>query len=243
MVLVGGKKVAQEGKLLVEIPEFPAATLQDWRPERLPKLPVKAVDFDIKVDAQNQSSGTDKQMVEIPCIRMINKTITKANTVVLPVHNGLVDISPQPGLLKISLWSAPKGGWLTGLLAGFGAVVGGIAGSMAHELHSPMVVGRSEEDMALAANRMLQIGGGVVIVNHGKVIGEVALTVGGLLSNAGVGEVARGWNELNHYLQEQGCPWDDPLFGLGFLSFTGLPYVRITPTGIVDIRNKAIIFP
>jgi len=50
-------------------------------------------------------------------------------------------------------------------------------------------------------------------------------------------------SKLNKFSQEKGCPWDDPIFGLCFLAFTGLPYVRITPKGIIDIRKKKVIFP
>jgi adenine deaminase len=234
LVLVDGKIVAQDGIILVDLPQFPSTSILDWRQLRIPRVPVRNSDFNLQVEQQANQ--------QIPCIHMVNKTITKEGSVTLPVHNGLADISPIPGLLKISLWSAHKNGWMTGLLTGFGAVIGGIASSLAHELHAPMVVGCNEEDMALAANRMLAIGGGVVIVHHGQVVGELPLVVGGTLSNASVREVAEGWNKLNHYLQEHGCPWDDPLFGLGFLSFTGLPYVRITPSGIVDLRKKKLIF-
>ncbi|MHB1406483.1 MAG: adenine deaminase C-terminal domain-containing protein [Desulfitobacteriaceae bacterium] len=231
-VWVGGKAVAENGKLLIDIPRFPAADLAAWRTGRVPQSPVRAENFQIKRDMVEN--------IEVPCMHMVNKTITKTLMRTLSVTNGLIDL-PQD-LMKISLWSPQTKSWVTGFLSGFGARMGGYASSVAHETHMPMVVGSNDEDMALAANRMLEIGGGIVIVEAGQVMGEIPMATGGILSNASLRETAAGWAKLNHYLQETGCPFDDPLFGLGFLSFTGLPYVRITPSGIVDIRNKELVF-
>jgi len=233
-VWVGGKVVANKGVLVTEIPMFPEVRLQEWRDGRIPRTPVKPEDFSIK------SPGVT---VEIPSIKMMNKTITKSVKLNLPVKNGELDIHGSPDLLKLSLWSADKNRWMTGLLTGFGARVGGIVSSVAHETHSPMAVGNNEKDMALAANRMLELGGGIVIVDAGQLVGELPMKSGGILSNADLNEIALGMSKLNAFLQDKGCPWDDPIFGLGFLAFTGLPYVRITPKGIVDIRQKKVIFP
>jgi len=233
-VWVGGKVVAQKGVLKTEISKFPEVRLQDWRDERIPRTPVQPEDFAIK---------SAEVMVEIPCIKMVNKTITKPVNLIIPVKNGQIDIQGSPDLLKISLWSAVRDSWVTGLLTGFGAEVGGIASSIAHETHSPMTVGNNERDMALAANRMLELGGGIVIFEAGQLVGELPMKNGGILSSADLEEIAQGMTELNTFLQEKGCPWDDPIFGMCFLAFTGLPYVRITPRGIIDIRQKKVIFP
>lgn len=233
-VWVGGKKVAHKGKLITELPMFPEVRLQDWREGRIPRTPVKPEDFSIK------SAG---DTVEIPSIKMISKTITKPVNLNLPVKNGQIDIMGSPDLLRISMWSAVNNSWLTGLLTGFGAVVGGIVSSIAHETHSPMAVGNNEQDMALAANRMLALGGGIVIFEAGQLVAELPMKIGGILSDADLEELAQGMSKLNAFLQEKGCPWDDPIFGLNFLGFTGLPYVRITPRGIVDIKLKQLIFP
>lgn len=231
-VWVGGKLAAADRKLLVDFPQFPATELAAWRKGRIPKSPVQAADFQIKRDAA--------ESIEVPCMHMVKKTITKTVMRTLTVTNGVIELPAD--LLKISMWSPQAQTWITGFLSGFGANIGGYASSIAHETHMPMVIGSKEEDMALAANRMLEISGGIVLVETGQVIAEIPMLTGGILSNASLRETAAGWAKLNNYLQEKGCPFDDPLFGLGFLSFTGLPYVRITPSGLVDIRNKEVIF-
>lgn len=232
-VWVGGKVVAHQGELTVDIPKFPEVGLQEWRKGRAPRIPVRAEDFFI------QSTGT---AAEIPVIKMVNKTITKPVNITLPLKNGHIDIQGNPDLLKIAMWSPERNAWVTGILTGFGAAVGGVACSIAFDTHYPIVMGNNEQDMAQAANRMLELGGGIVIFDAGQLVGEMAMKTGGIFSNADLEEIAQGMTQLNTYLQGKGCPWDDPLSGMYFLGFTGLPYVRITQKGIVDISQKKVIF-
>ena len=234
LVLIGGKTVAQQGRLLAVFPDFPEVSQLEWRPGRKPDRPARADDFEIISESAHP---------EIPCMHMINKTITKVMVKPLQVCDGRIDISSDPELLKVSIWSESNRGWVTAVLSGFGAKVGAIASTICHETHNALVVGRCDRDMAMAVNRMLEIGGGIVVVQEGRIICELPLTVGGMISTASFEDVARGYCEINDYLWETGCPWDDPILSLSFLSFSGLPYVRITPKGIVDVLKKEIIFP
>jgi adenine deaminase len=54
--------------------------------------------------------------------------------------------------------------------------------TVGHDSHNICVVGVSEDDMAMAANRLGEIKGGFVVVEDGKVTGEIALPVAGLMS-------------------------------------------------------------
>jgi adenine deaminase len=42
---------------------------------------------------------------------------------------------------------------------------------------------------------------------------------------------------INRYLSARGCPWDDPFFGMNFLTFTGLPFVRLTASGLFEAKR------
>lgn len=63
------------------------------------------------------------------------------------------------------------------------------------------------------------------------------------MSSAPLPQVAEEMLSLNDYLQARGCPWDDPFFGLNFLTFTGLPYLRLTPSGLLDSKRGLIGYP
>ena len=58
-------------------------------------------------------------------------------------------------------------------------------------------MGDSFEDMALAVNRCVELGGGQVIVRSGKVAAEVAYPICGLLSDLPLDELAEKKKELN----------------------------------------------
>ena len=234
VVWVGGRVVAKAGKLLVDIPGFPAVSPKDWRSARIPKLPVLPDDFAMPCNSSEEA--------EITCIRMVNKTIAKPTAITVPVNSGLLDPARKTGLLKLAMWSDIQNRWVCAILDGFGARVGGLASSRAHDTHCPLVTGSNDQDMALAVNRMMEMGGGFVLVEGGVIRAELPMAVGGVLSADSLGELAGRWRTINQLLRNDGCPWDDPLFGFSFLGFAGLPYVRITPSGVVDMRKKEIIF-
>ena len=87
-----------------------------------------------------------------------------------------------------------------GLVSGFGFNLPcAIASTVAHDCHQMIVVGTDEKDMALAANKLAEVGGGQVVVKNGQVIGLVELAIGGLMSTetaeivAAKGKYDSGW--------------------------------------------------
>ena len=80
-------------------------------------------------------------------------------------------------------------------------------------------------------------------MESGAVFMEVPLECGGLLSTAPLETVAAQMSALNAYLRERGCPWDDPFFGMNFLTFTGLPFIRLTASGLLDAKTGLLGYP
>jgi len=185
---------------------------------------------------------------------MVNKTITRPVRLRVSLREGFLESrealcleGPGEGgpvsVIYLSMWSHIRQRWLTVVLSGFGAEVGGLATSVVHETHAPLVLGSDPSDMALAVNQVFAQGGGVTLVEAGRVRQRVVLDGGGLLSSGALEQVAGEMQQLNDYLRERGCPWDDPFFGLNFLSFTGLPYVRLTPSGLLDSKRGLVGYP
>lgn len=234
-VMAGGRWVAREGRLTVELDDrWPPVPLGDWPAHRRPAGEISPRLFRIPIE------GGDGEAT-LPAIAIVDKTITRLVEVRVPVAGG--EVRPDGAVLKISTLRKDGQGFVTGLLAGLGARVGGLATTFAHDHHRPMVLGVSDEDMALALRRLLEIGGGFVIAEGGEVVRELPLEVGGILPGATLEEAARQVERFNSYLQERGCPLDDPIFTIGFLSFAGLPYARITPSGVLEVIRRRIVFP
>jgi len=236
IIIADGRVVVREGELTFDPPPLPASAIQiPWLPHRI--LPVSLSPADFTVEA---ASATGQ--VTVPAIAIVNKTITQRQDVTLPVRDGQICLPADQDILKISLLNKDNSGFVTAFLTGFGARVGGLAASVAHELHKPMVIGCREEDMVAALRRMKELGGGMVLMQEGQVRAEIPLPVGGLMSAGALADVATQMEAMKAILRDMGCPLEDPVFTLGFLSFSALPWIRLTPSGLLDVRKREILW-
>ena len=71
-----------------------------------------------------------------------------------------------------------------------------IATSVSHDLHDITVMGSSDEAMATAVNRVVEIKGGIVLVNKGKVTAEMRLEIGGLMTCRPIEDAAASMENL-----------------------------------------------
>src|SRR5215468_11635084 len=85
---------------------------------------------------------------------------------------------------------------IPGFVRGFGLRAGALASSVGHDSHNLCVVGAADADMAVAANRLIALGGGFVAVRDRAVVAELALTVAGLVSLRSFEDVAHDLERL-----------------------------------------------
>jgi len=71
-----------------------------------------------------------------------------------------------------------------------------VATSVSHDLHNITVIGSSDEAMALAVNRVAELQGGIVLVDRGKITGEMRLEVGGLMTSRPIEAAAASLEDL-----------------------------------------------
>ncbi len=127
-----------------------------------------------------------------------------------------------------------------GYVRGFGLNRGAIASTVAHDAHNCMVVGEAgpagPAEMAVAIARLAELGGGQVAVLNGRVIAEVALPIGGLMSDRPAAAVAAVVEHLEHVAAaELGVTIGAPFMHLSFLGLSVIPELRITDRGLVDV--------
>ncbi len=228
LVLAKGRVVARDGELVVPSLPRPDPDL-GARPFRLPLL--TADDFLIPAAAPG---------APVPVIRIVNQTVTDLEEMVVPARDGF--FRPAGPVMAVALFSRDgtrRGrGFVTGLADG----LGGLASSVAHETHGLLVVGHDPGDMAAAAGEVIAMGGGVVLVEGGDVRARLPLTLGGICSTASVPELAGQVAAFNQALADRGCPTEYPLWTLGFLSFTSVLRLRITYSGLYDVKTRRIVF-
>jgi adenine deaminase len=148
-----------------------------------------------------------------------------------------VTADPGRDLAKVAVIERHRGTGRTGLglVTGFGLQRGAMASTIAHDAHNLVVVGMDDADMAAAANRLAEIGGGQVAVVDGRVVAEVPCPIGGLLSDLPAEQVAAAAQTLDDAAgRELGATLPAPVMTMSFLALSVIPELRITDHGLVD---------
>jgi adenine deaminase len=119
--------------------------------------------------------------------------------------------------------------------------VGGVATTLNFDENNLVVVGARAEDMALAANRVVAMGGGIAIADGGEVCLELAMPLAGVMSLSPLEEVAYRLSRMNEYLRGRGCALGKPLNALLFITFVTLPELRLSVKGLVDVKRRRLV--
>lgn len=122
-----------------------------------------------------------------------------------------------------------------GLVRGFGLGSGAIASSVAHDSHNIIAVGTSESDLYRSVTTLRDMGGGLVVVRGNKVLAQVNLPIGGLMSQDPPEELVRRLSEANRAAASLGCSVEDPFMVLSFLALPVIPALKLTDMGLVDV--------
>lgn len=128
-------------------------------------------------------------------------------------------------------------------MGGFHMTSGAIASSVGHDNHNVIVMGTNFEDMAVAVNHLIEIGGGQCLVDGGQVIECVAYPVCGLLSDLSCEELAAEKNKLNAACAERGCIIPIPFMFLSFICLAALPALAITDHGFINVMTLQVEDP
>ena len=227
-VIANGKVVAKDGKLIVdikrkEVPEWATKTMNVKRkltPEDFViKAPIKEGTVKAHVVQVIEAKVTTKHLIEeIPVVNYELKPRVEddiAKAAVIERHHGSGDIG-------------------IGLVKGFGFKEGAIASTVAHDSHNLLVAGVNEGDMAFAANKLIDVGGGMVVVRNQEILGLVELPVAGLMSTEDAETVSEKVRKLAEGWRQIGRKMVSPFMTMALLSLSVLPELRITDQGIID---------
>jgi adenine deaminase len=171
------------------------------------------------------------------------KIITEHRRYQLPNSGNQATVDLVNDILKITVIErhGKNGNMATGFVQGFGLKKGAIASTVGHDSHNICVVGASDEDMALAANRLSVIKGGFVVVEDGKVTGEIALPVAGLMSLEPYEGVRDTLHQLRQAAYALGSTLEEPFLQLAFLPLPVIPHLKISDKGLVDVDRFELI--
>jgi adenine deaminase len=126
-------------------------------------------------------------------------------------------------------------------VTGFGLKTGAIASSVGHDSHNITVVGVSDDDMALAVNRIRQLRGGFVVAQDGKITAELALPIAGLMSLEPFESVAHQLHILRDAARALGCVLPEPFLQVSFLALPVIPHLKMTDRGLFDVDKFGFV--
>lgn len=125
-----------------------------------------------------------------------------------------------------------------GFITGIGLKGGALAASVSHDSHNLIVIGTNDSDMAFAADRIREIGGGSVFVKDEKIIGEVKLPVAGLMSTESAEKIANDNKILRQKVEEIGINANiEPFMNMAFVSLPVIPKLKMSTTGLVNVEK------
>lgn len=129
-----------------------------------------------------------------------------------------------------------------GFIGGYGLKKGAVATSVAHDSHNLIVIGTNDNDMVLAANTVIRNKGGLAVAVDGRVAGELALPIGGIMTRASVHEVEEQLENLKQKTLELGIGADiDAFMTLAFVSLPVIPKLRINTYGVIDVERQEVV--
>ncbi|MCB2190998.1 MAG: amidohydrolase family protein [Deltaproteobacteria bacterium] len=230
-VWLEGRQVAESGKLTVPAPAFA------YPPEAMQTMqcpPLKPSDFAV-------SAQGDKAVVRV--VEAKDATITQEGEATLSIVEGNVRPDPDQGIVKIAQINrqSPELKMAVGFARGWGLSQGALASTVIWDTTNIFVAGASEQEMAVAAEAVRAMGGGWAVARGEEVVASLPLPVAGIICTLPFPEIQRTAETCREALKEMGCPLPRPFLTAQTFCFTGLPFIRLTDKGLVDIRKRQFV--
>ena len=225
------EKVFKKGELMVEngvVRDFPAPAIEPYLVERAHST--------FHVGTLTAGDFTERRPRGI--IAMVNGEITTEDA----GYSDRIDV--EYDVLKIAVVERHKNTHHIGIgfLQGYGLKSGAVATSISHDSHNIIVVGTSEADMAAAANRVAELGGGIVVWDGGAPIAEVPLAIAGIMSDEPLVEVNEKLEDAKEKAFALGVSRGiDPFMTLSFMALPVIPTLRITTRGVFDVSQQTYV--
>jgi adenine deaminase len=227
-----GVKLAEHNALLAYIPAYEYPQMAKNTVNLL--KPVTAQRF--QIDAPKGVDSVTARVIGV----VENQAPTKALEAKLSVHDGIVQMDRANDICQIAVVERHRatGGVTNAFVSGFGYTQDcAMASTVAHDSHHMIVVGTNHGDMARAANRLAEIGGGVVMISQGEELALVEMPIAGLMSDERAEIVAAKADILTAAMREMGCTLNNAYMQHSLLGLVVIPELRISDIGLVDVRT------
>jgi adenine deaminase len=233
-VISNGQIIAKDGELLV-LPRKHAYPKSTQNSIHLPRN-FTTEDFAIPVKS-------NRSQVKVRVIDLITDSITREAIIDMPISDGRVQPDASQDIVKVAAIERTyqQGKTFVGFVRGTGLKYGAIASSLPTDCWNIVVIGTSDADMAQAVNRIRELRGGTVVCANNKVLAELALPIGGVVSLEPMETIADKLRNIQQAAVNLGCVLPNVSNTLAFLASESVPFLRICEQGLIDIRQNRII--
>ncbi|OCP38369.1 adenine deaminase [Ensifer sp. LC163] len=232
MVFARGELLAESGALVRDIPPF--VYPESARDTVHLGKTLKAGDFDIGLN----TTATRARVRVIGVVE--NQAPTRALEAELSASGGIIEMDRALDVCQIALVERHRGTGdvVNAFVSGFGYDSDcAVASTVAHDSHHMIVVGTNKGDMAQAANRLHEVGGGIVVIKDGKELALVELPVAGLMSDQRAEIVADKAAAIIEAMRICGCSLNNAYMQHSLLALVVIPELRISDKGLIDVRT------
>jgi adenine deaminase len=229
-VIARGLVVAENGTITVECPHL------NW-PENARNtvhLGHELTEGDFEFQAPAGANRVQANVIGV----VENQAPTKALKAELPIIGGLVEGEGEVCQIALVERHRATGGVTNAFVSGFGYQGNmAMASTVAHDSHHMIVVGTDRSQMALAANRLAEVGGGITLFRDGQELALVELPIAGLMSDSPAAEVAAKAEKMVEAMEACGCQLNNAYMQHSLLALVVIPELRISDLGLVDVRT------
>lgn len=234
--------VIADGRLVVDGGET------TWRGPDVdyPDLVLSRVLLGGQVSATDFRLETDAESARVHVIELEDGSlVSKKGAARLECVVGSVTADVSQDVLKMAVMERHRGSRQIGLsfVRGLGFTEGAVATTYAHPYYSVLVVGADDESMALAVNRLAELGGGMAIARQGDIAHEWRLPLVGIFSDAPLSTVKSEFVEMNAQLKRLGCSFKAPVLALSFAALVTIPELGLSSIGLYDVEKAQFVSP
>lgn len=230
-VFVGGTLMVDNGEVIANTKSY---RYPSYAKNTVNVRKVAAKDFHVK------PRGNLNGKVRVIIASMVTDIITKQDTAELDVVDKNVRASRELDVWKVAVIDrhTRSGRIGLGFIKDFHTDIDAFACTINICENQLVVLGIDEEQMAIAANALIGMRGGIVAVKDSKVEASYSMDIAGIMSSKKYEEASREYQEMNATLKRYGCQFDKPLKMLLFVTFIALPEIRFTDKGMVNVKKR-----
>jgi adenine deaminase len=231
-VISNGRLVARKGQVLVPP-----------RHHRYPRSLLNSVNLDGDFTTADFAIPAQGGQAKVRLIDQVTNLVTREAFTDMPVTNGHLKADADKDIIKVAAIERVYGTGKrsTGLIRGLGLKKGAVATTDVWDCGDLIVVGADEADMALAVNRIKELGGGIVVCASGRIAAEMSFQVAGTISTEPVETLADRFDRIQRAAAGMGAKSTDFSLTLATLTSPAIPFLRISSSGLFNLKSNRFV--